>query len=229
MAHSAIPRARDQRLIIFIHSAVTQQLVQFKQSGARFGQQQTAGGIAVKAVGQLQVWRVRPQPAQRLDQAHAYPAAAMHGQPGRLIQHQKLFVLVQNAVMQPVEAPGFDGRTELRRGAGTEAHWRNTHHITGLEAVVRVAAAFVQPYLALAYQAVNAGARHALEEAKQEIVEALTGVGVINRDMPNSRAGGIWAWGRGICHVHRRNHNRLQGLGLTVIVKSSAALISKLR
>ena len=42
-------------------------------------QQQQAGGLAVEAVHQLQELRLRPGPAQLLDDAEAHAAAAVHG------------------------------------------------------------------------------------------------------------------------------------------------------
>ena len=63
-------------------------LMQRNQRTALFCEQQDAGSLAVQAVDQLKEFRLRTFQAKLFDNTAADPAAAMHGQAGRLVDDQ---------------------------------------------------------------------------------------------------------------------------------------------
>jgi len=74
-----LPLAAHQRQVIFLHTFITQLLMQSTQRRTLFGHQQHAGGIPVQTVYQLQEARFRAQSAQAFNDAEAQPAAAVDG------------------------------------------------------------------------------------------------------------------------------------------------------
>ena len=196
VARSAMPRTGHQRQITLVQPAFAQQVVQMHQGGPGFGNQQAAGGITVQTMGKLQKRGMRPQFAQRLDQPDTYPAAAMHRQTGRLIDYQKLLVLVQNPFQQPIEpaAGGRLGGEILAVGFGAP-YRRQAHHIARFQAVIRLGTALIDPHLALAQQAVHTGTGDAFEGGEQEVVQALAGMPGVHGHVLHPRAG---TFGRGV-------------------------------
>ena len=62
-------------------------LMQTAQGAVLLGEQQEPAGVAIEPVHQLQVV-LRPQRAQRFDRTEGHAAAAVRGQPARLVEYQ---------------------------------------------------------------------------------------------------------------------------------------------
>ncbi len=167
-----VPVALDQCEITLLHAAVTQQFMQRAQGAASLGNEQATAGVAVQPVYELEVRRIRTGRPQRLDDAVGETAAAVHGNPGRLVEHDEPLVLVQDAGLEPEPGRAPARRRLVRLGP---PHRRQAHHIARLETIIRFRASLVDPHLALAQQPVNMRLRHALEARDEEIVQPLPG------------------------------------------------------
>jgi len=95
----------------------------------------------------------------------------MHRESGGFIEHQDIFVFINNGITKFGEQ-AFRGlqafalfRVKMQR--------RNSHQVTDLQLVLGLAAFFVNAHLTLADDAVNAGARYVPERLEQKIVEPL--------------------------------------------------------
>src|ERR1700683_736899 len=129
--------------------------------------EQAAARVAVKAVHELERL-LRQQRAQRLDPPEPHPAAAMHGNAGRFVDHEKPLVLHDDRAAQLLEE-----RVRNRRGYPfwLEPYRGHAYFVMQDQAQRRVGAATVDAHLALAHQAVHATARHRPEEPHQELIE----------------------------------------------------------
>src|SRR4249920_2275302 len=114
-------------------------------------------------MNQLQEPKVRPLRAQLLDCPAAYPATAMCGHTGWLVDDQQRVVLQQRMRRQPRHRrPGGRCRTSVPSGG---PHRWQAYPVTGLESVRRVDSATVHPHLPGAEQTVKMALGHALEDA----------------------------------------------------------------
>src|SRR3954451_22783986 len=84
----ALGHAFDDGGVDLLNLAFAQLPMEFDQRAALLAEDQQAGGVPVKAMGELQKFRLRAAGAQRLDDAVAHPAAAVDGDPGGLVHYQ---------------------------------------------------------------------------------------------------------------------------------------------
>ena len=110
--------------------------------------------------------RLRPGPAQLLDDAEADAAAAVHRHAGRLVDREQVLVLEDDRELAR-------RRRRRRRLAVGHAHRRHAHLVAQREPRVGAGAALVDAHLAGADHPVDMGLRHALEQLDQEVVEPL--------------------------------------------------------
>ena len=112
----------------------------------------------------------RPRGSKRFDDAEAHAAAAVHRDPCRLVDNQQVPVLENDRPLDQFEQAAR-GSAGLR--VGLNAHRRQAYLVARLDPVLRVDALAIDAHFALAQQAINAAARHGLEVAHQEVVNAL--------------------------------------------------------
>jgi hypothetical protein len=164
-----VPGALHQGEVALLEAVLAQQRMQAAQRAATLGDEQTAAGIAVQAVDQFQRF-LRPQGPQRLDHPEAHPAAAMHGHPCGLVDHQQAVVFVNDgfgdALAQGVRGPG-----NLRLGRG-QVDRRDAHLVREHQAGLGAYALAVYPHLALPDDAHDAAARQAAQALVQVVVQA---------------------------------------------------------
>jgi hypothetical protein len=139
------------------------------QPGTALGQHQDAAGVTVQPMHQFQRL-ARPCRPQQLDRPVAHAAAAMAGEPGRFVQHQEMPILEDHRCGHLLESGG--GWRLQRRTLG-DAHRRNTQSVAGGKAGIGLGAATVHPYLTRTQQPVDQAFRHALEQGRQGVVDAL--------------------------------------------------------
>jgi hypothetical protein len=78
---------------------------------------------------------------------------------------------------------GLGARATAGRVRIRSSHGRQANAVAHLDPLVGLGALAVDPHLTLAQQAVHVRARHALERAHQEIVEALSRVALASLDV----------------------------------------------
>lgn len=144
---------------------------------------------------QFQILGIGTQLAKRLDHSVIQTAAAMHGDTGRLVQHDQRLVLINDGGFEALQQPL---RQRLGLIALSQAQRRHAHHVTSLEFVLGLDPPLVNPHFALAQNAVNQGLGHALELCPEEVVDALAGEIRCNLDQLN--AGG-WRGGSSHCAI----------------------------
>ena len=122
------PGALHERQIPFVDLPFAQQLVQHSQGAAAFREQQAARRSPIEAMSQLEVFARGAQQAQGFDDAQTNAAAAMDGEPGRLVDDEEPRVLINDALAEPVEA------IRRRDGHGGRPHsdGGHPHPVTGL-------------------------------------------------------------------------------------------------
>ncbi len=148
--------------------------------GALLGNEQHARGIAVQAVHELEKARLRPRRAQLLDQAVVDAAAAVDGEPRRLVDGKQRLVLVEDGQRDRACRPTPGGGR--RRGA----HRRNPQVVADGKPGVRPDPLAIDPDLAAAQDAVDMALGHALEHAQEEIIDALPGAALVDREVIRS-------------------------------------------
>src|SRR5689334_9401802 len=79
------PRAAHEHEVALVDFAVAELPVQLGERRALLRDQQDARRLAVEAMDELEKARLRPRGAQLLDEAERDPAAAVHGEAGRLV------------------------------------------------------------------------------------------------------------------------------------------------
>ena len=178
------PAAAHHGQVALFHLPVAHRILHHGKRRTFLADDEQAGGLAIKAVRQLQEARLRALLAQQLDHAEAHPAAAMHGEPGRFIDHQQGFILEHHIELQ---AGGGGGAGCGHGGALGHAHRRYPHFIPGLQAIGLADAPAIDPHLAAAQDAIDVTARHTLAHGEQEIVDALPCRLAVNEDATHGR------------------------------------------
>ncbi len=135
--------------------------------------EQTAGRVLVETMDQTRPLRVLARRRQRAEHAVDMvlgAGAALHGEAGRLVEHQHVVVLVEHDRLQKrailLRLRGVFaqlGRLELER--------RNAQIVAGLDARLRLAALAVHPHLAFADDALDVTERQAGKFRLEETVE----------------------------------------------------------
>jgi hypothetical protein len=164
-----VPGALHQGEVTLLEAVLAQQGMQGAQRAAALGDQKAPAGVAVQAMDQLQRF-IRPQGTQRLDHPEAHAAAAMHGHPGGLVDHQQARILVDDRLGDAL-SQGIRGSRHLRLGRG-QVDRRDAHLVRQHQAGLGAHALAVYPYLALPDDAHDAAARQAPQVLVQVVVEA---------------------------------------------------------
>ena len=167
--------------VAFLHLAGGKHPVQGQQGRTSLGNDQQTRGVAVQTVGQLQELAGRARGAQPLDEAGRDAAAAMHGQPLGFVHHQQVLVLEEDADVAAVQlgASSRGPRSQCRlRHAGQRRH---PNPLTGGHALLGLAPAPIDAYLALADHPVDARLGHATQHGQQVVVQALPLVALVHR------------------------------------------------
>ncbi len=114
------PAPREQGRIVLVDRAVAQQRVRRTERGARARHEQAAARVAIEPVHQLERL-LGSQGAQSLDGAEGKPGPAVHGEAGRLVQHEDARVFVDDR--PPHHLPRESG---MRRGVSSPAAFSRT-------------------------------------------------------------------------------------------------------
>ncbi|MNY27704.1 hypothetical protein D3C86_1616290 [compost metagenome] len=83
----------------------------------------------------------------------------MHGDTGRLVQHDQGLVFINDGRLETLEQPLRQGRRLI---ALSQTQRRNANDVTRLQLVFRLDAALVHPHLAFTQNAVNQCLGHTL-------------------------------------------------------------------
>ena len=134
-------------------------------------QDQYAGSIAVKAVRELGITRT-PHLPHRINQAKFLPAAAMHRQPGGLVQNQKIRVFKQHRRLHPL-APKRWHCLHLTLPSGNR--WQ-TQRVARADTRFRFDPTAIQTHLAPAQHLINAALRQRRIQLAQKIIEPLAAI-----------------------------------------------------
>ena len=170
-ADLARPVTGDQRDVALVDGALAEQRLQGPAATGIAGDQQAAAGASVEAVDELQRRR-RESLAQRVDGTEGEPAAAVHGDAGRLGDEEEILVLAHDRVRQRVRQRVGHARLAARGHAQ-----RRDAHLLALDQATRLPdAAPVDAYLALTDQTVDMALGHARRAADQEVVDPLAGL-----------------------------------------------------
>ncbi len=184
------PAALHEREIALVDPALAQQRMQRAQRAAPLRDQQAARGRAVEPVHELELRQLGAQRTQRLDAAERDAGAAVHGEPGRLVEHEQPLVLEHDPLARA-------SRSEPPlAGAGAGARVGDRRHpdaIARLQPVLRVHAPRVHAHLARADQPIDMTPRHALERAEQVVVETLAGGGFVDLLLASGGLRGFFA------------------------------------
>jgi len=109
----------------------------------------------------------------------------MYRESSRFIEHQDMFVFINNGVIKL----GEQAFRWLQAIAlfGVKMQRRDSHQVTNLQLVLGLATFFVYAHLTLADDAVNTGARYAVERLEQKIIEPL--IELARRDFDHADRG----------------------------------------
>jgi hypothetical protein len=176
IAQRVHPAAADQHQVTFVgapraaaETAGTKHLVQRQKHRALLAKQQDAGGFTVQPVCKFEKTRLWPLSAQGLDYTEAFAAAAMHGDAGRLVDHQQAIVFEDHR------------QVHLQLGTGNDfvfsdgdAQRRHAQQVTALQAVGNLRAPTIDAHLAAAHDAIDVALGHPLAFLQQQIVEPLS-------------------------------------------------------
>ncbi len=168
-AQRIAPFAAHEHEVALVDLPVAQLRMKRSQRSALLRDQQHARRVAVETVDELEKRRVRARVAQPLDHPEGNAAAAVHGEPGRLVERDQRVVLVEDRRNgeRPRERPR---PPRLRRGRPDR---RNAQFIPAREPSVRPDATPIEPDLAAAQNPVNVAFRDAFQQFLQKIVDSL--------------------------------------------------------
>jgi hypothetical protein len=153
------PSAFEQREIPFLDTSFAQERMEAPQRAAALRDEQASRGRAIETVRELHTLDLGTQAAQRVYTTERHTAAAVNREPCGLVEHEHPRILVNNALLEPLES----ARLELRRRALGAPHRRHSDPIAKLDAVARLHTAGVHAYLTGANQTINVAARHTFE------------------------------------------------------------------
>ena len=85
---SELPIAPNQRQVPLLDAPFAQQLVQLAQSAAPLGDEQAARCRPIQSMHELERLEARPETPQCLDTPQVHAAAAVYGEPGRLVDDE---------------------------------------------------------------------------------------------------------------------------------------------
>ena len=137
-------------------------------AGLREIEQQPAG-VAIDAMHEFERF-VGPRGAQRLDDAEAHAAAAVHGDAGRLVDDQQPRIFVDDGADQALH---HRRRRAARRRGSAGAHRRHPHDVACQQPLIGLGALAVHAHLAFADHAKDMGLGHVLEDSAEKVVEPL--------------------------------------------------------
>jgi hypothetical protein len=119
-------------------------------------------------MGKLKKARLRPLPSQRLNDAEALATAAMHGDAGRLVDHQQALVLVHHRQMHLQFRAGDNFLFDAGNPQG-----RNTQHVAALQPIGNLDAPAIHSHLTTTHDAVEVALGHALALLQQQVIKPL--------------------------------------------------------
>ncbi len=164
------PASAHQHDVPLVERRLAQLFVQRDERRALLREQHRARRVAVEPVDELEEARVRPRGAHLLDEPGRDPAAAVDRQSGRLVDDNERVVLVQDRHLDGLPGTGRD-RTNCRGRRGP--HRRHAHDVPEREPRIGADASLVHAHLTAAHDPVDVALRNALEDAGQEVVDAL--------------------------------------------------------
>ncbi len=97
------PAPLHEREIALVDPALAQQRMQRPERAAALGDQQASRGRAVEPVHELELRELGPKRPQRLDAAERDARAAVHREPGRLVEHEQALILEHDPLGEPRE------------------------------------------------------------------------------------------------------------------------------
>lgn len=127
------PTPAQKRHVPFVDRAFAEQLMQHAQRAAALGKEKAARRAAVEPMHELEPARGGPPNAHRLDATQFHAAAAVNGKAGRLVEHNQLLILVNDATLEPIELTGL--RIDLDR-LGLR-NWRDPDSVAASKTVAR--------------------------------------------------------------------------------------------
>ena len=164
--------ATDQGVIALVDDLLAPQgLMQVTQHAALLGDHQQTGGIAIETMHQFDILGIGAQLAKHLDDPGAHAAAAMHGDPGGLVEHDQRLILVDDRRLHPLQQPLRQGRRLIALGQAQRWH---AHLVSGLKPIVGLDPPLVHAHLSLTQDAIDQGLGRTLETGDKEIVDTLT-------------------------------------------------------
>jgi hypothetical protein len=160
------PDALDQCQVGLAGLALTELVLQPGQRGALLGQQQDAGRLPVQSVHQFEEFRLGTGLPQLFDHAETHPAAAMHRNPGRLVDDQQRLVLHHHHEI----ARRYRGHSRGRR----QTNRRHAYDIADAETEVGADATLVNADFATAQNPIHVTLRHPFANTQEKVVDPLS-------------------------------------------------------
>ena len=177
-AQGVAPTTAYQHEIALVDLPLTQGGMQGGQREALLGDQEETRGVAIEAMHELEEPRLGTRRPELLDEAERNTGPAVNGKAGRLVEGEECVVFVEDG--HP-EAGGPGGR---HPGAGRRGSpdGRQPDDVAQRQPAVRAGTPLVHPHLPAAQDAIDVALGHALEDAGQEVVDALTRRRLVDRD-----------------------------------------------
>jgi hypothetical protein len=147
------------------------------ERGTFFGDDKNTRSLPVDPMDQLEQSCLGSGSPKLLDHPEAHPAAAVHRNACRLVDHQQCIVLEQDRELLARDRRDRIGRCHPDR--------RDPDHIAKHKSAFGADTGAVDPDLAAADNPVDPTLRDALEQADQKIVESLAGMRVIDANQPD--------------------------------------------
>ena len=170
-AHTVLrPVPLDECQVALANPVLALQGMQRAQRGTPFRDHQQAGCCTVEPVHQFKAFLLGPEQAQLLDDPETDAAATMHGEPRWLVDHEQLFILENDGVVEKLLllVGELSGRSNLCCPDG-----RDSYLVTDGEAEMLLDALAVDTYLAASEQAVDMAPGNAFQVPQEEVVDAL--------------------------------------------------------
>ena len=142
------------------------------------GDHQEPAGVAVEAVHEARPLALSGERRQHAVEVTPGPGAALHREPGRLVEDQERGVLVQDPGAQPVGVALVDdrGRALRRRACGGRLERRDANALPGAQAGAGLRAPAVDPHLTGAQQLLQPAVAQGGEVAAEPAIEPELGL-----------------------------------------------------
>ena len=144
--------------------------MQASQDAPSLGEEYATGSVAVDAMSELETSNIRTEHPQGFDECDPDTASPMDGEPGRLVDHEKRIVFVQDRRLERFRERGTDARCLRRRKRVDRGQ---TNLVTDRETVAGFYPAPADPNFTPAQHAVDATPGNTAQLSQQKIVDAL--------------------------------------------------------